>query len=75
MKLVEAEWGDSIENILHFLYVEMDLSIRDVAKELGITSKTAHKWLLMCDIKMKLKYEKMLEITELRRKLQCLKSM
>lgn len=75
MKLIEAEWSDSIENVLHFLYVEMDLPIRDVAEHLSISSKTAHKWLLMCDIKMKLKYEKMLEIMELRRKLQCSKNM
>ncbi len=75
MKLIELEWGDSIENVLHLLYVEEDMSIREVAKELGVTSKTAHNWLLMCDIKMKIKYEKMLEVMELRRKLKCSENM
>lgn len=75
MKLVETEWGDSIENVLHFLYVEMDLPIRDVAEHLCVTSKTAHNWLKLCDIKMKIKYEKMLEVVELRRKLKCLENM
>lgn len=75
MRLIELQWGDSIEKILHFLYVEEDMSIRDVADELGVSKETAYKWLLMCDIKMKIKYEKMLEIANLRRKLKCSENM
>lgn len=69
MKMVELMWGDTVENILHWLYIEEDLTIRQLSEVLEISAPTVYKWLLMCDIKMKIKYEKMLEVANIRREL------
>ena len=69
MKLIEITSGETIENLLHDMYVEKQMSIREIAFELNVHYHTINKWLKMIGIDMRLPYQKMLEIVEIRRKL------
>ena len=44
-ELIEAWKGEDVKELLLRLYIDQDLSIRDVAKELKISSSIVHKWL------------------------------
>lgn len=70
MKYIELVKNNSIENILYDLYIEKQMSIREISNELGIHYHTVNKWLKMVGIEMRLPHEKMLEIVEIKRRLK-----
>ncbi len=69
MKYIELQKGVSLEELLHSMYIEQQLSIRDIAKELGIHYHTVNSWLDEMGIKKRLPYETLLNVMEIRRKL------
>lgn len=44
-EIIEAWKEEDVKDILLRLYIDQDLSIRDVAKELKISAGIVHKWL------------------------------
>lgn len=70
MKLIEYTRGEEIENILHDLYINKELSIRQISDELGIHYHTVNKWLKLVGINMRLPQEKMLELIEIKSRLR-----
>lgn len=69
MKYIELQKGVSLEELLHSMYIEQQLSIRDIAEELGIHYHTVNSWLDKIGIKKRLPYETLLNVMEIRRKL------
>ena len=69
MKYIELQKGVSLEELLHSMYIEQQLSIRDIAEELGIHYHTVNSWLDEIGIKKRLPYETLLNVMEIRRKL------
>ena len=70
MKYIEAINGVQIEELLHKLYIEDSLSIRDISQKLGIHYHTVNKWLKLAKIDMRLPHEKLLELVEIKSRLQ-----
>ena len=70
MKYIEAMNGVSIEELLHKLYIEDSLSIRDISQKLGIHYHTVNKWLKLAKIDMRLPHEKLLELVDIKTKLK-----
>lgn len=44
-ELIEKYEKDSLENILRRLYIDEDLSIAEISKELEISVGSVHQWL------------------------------
>ncbi len=70
MKYIEAMNGVSIEELLHKLYIEDSLSIRDISQKLGIHYHTVNKWLKLAKIDMRLPHEKLLELVDIKTRLK-----
>ena len=70
MKYIETMNGVSIEELLHKLYIEDSLSIRDISQKLGIHYHTVNKWLKLAKIDMRLPHEKLLELVDIKTKLK-----
>ena len=71
MKYVELkEGGVSIEELLHSMYIEKKMSIREIADKLEVHYHTINSWLDEIGIKKRLPYETLLEVMEIRRKLE-----
>ena len=71
MKYVELkEGGVPIEELLHSMYIEKKMSIREIADKLEIHYHTVNCWLDEIGIKKRLPYETLLEVMEIRRKLE-----
>ena len=70
MKYVELVHGQDIEHILHHMYIDKRLSIRQIGDELGIHYHTINKWLRLAGINMRLPQEKMLELVEIKMRLR-----
>ena len=70
MKYLELQRGECIEDILHKMYVEERLSIRDIANELDVHYQTVNSWLKQINIDMRLPHEKLLELVEIKRMLK-----
>ena len=70
MKYLELQRGECIEDILHKMYVEERLSIRDIANELDVHYHTVNSWLKQINIDMRLPHEKLLELVEIKRMLK-----
>ena len=71
MKYVELkEGGVSIEELLHSMYIEEKMSIREIADKLEVHYHTVNSWLDEIGIKKRLQYETLLEVMEIRRKLE-----
>ena len=47
---IESEMGESIEEILRHMFVDLHLPHRVIAKELGVGYETVIKWLRMSGI-------------------------
>ena len=69
MKYIELQKGVSLEELLHSMYIEQQLSIRDIAEKLEIHYHTVNSWLDEIGIKKRLPYETLLNVMEIRRKL------
>lgn len=50
MQRMEAARGRPIEDILYDLYVRQNLTMEQVARELGVTTATVLDWLKRCHI-------------------------
>lgn len=70
MKYLELQRGECIEDILHKMYVEEGLSIRDIANELDVHYHTVNSWLKQINIEARLPHEKLLELVEIKRMLK-----
>ena len=70
MKYIEQVHGVQIEELLHKLYIEDNLSIRDISQKLGIHYHTINSWLKLAKINMRLPHEKLLEIIEIKERLK-----
>lgn len=70
MKWVEVEKGVKLEELLHDLYIEKELSIREIAEKLGVHYHTVNSWLKLMEIEARLPHEKLLELVEIKRKLK-----
>ena len=71
MKYVELkEGGVPIEELLHSMYIEEKMSIREIADKLEVHYHTINSWLDEIGIKKRLPYETLLEVMEIRRKLE-----
>lgn len=70
MKYLELQRGERIEDILHKMYVEKGMSIRDIASELDVHYHTVNSWLKQINIDMRLPHEKLLELVEIKKLLK-----
>lgn len=70
MKWVEIEKSVKLEELLHDLYIEKELSIREIAEKLGVHYHTVNSWLKLMEIEARLPHEKLLELVEIKRKLK-----
>lgn len=70
MNWVEMEKGVKLEELLHDLYIEKKLSIREIAEKLGVHYHTVNSWLKLMEIEARLPHEKLLELVEIKRKLK-----
>ena len=70
MKWVEVQKGIKLEELLHDLYIEKELSIREIAEKLGVHYHTVNSWLKLMEIEARLPHEKLLELVEIKRKLK-----
>lgn len=70
MNWVEIEKGVKLEELLHDLYIEKELSIREIAEKLGVHYHTVNSWLKLMEIEARLPHEKLLELVEIKRKLK-----
>lgn len=70
MKYLELQRGECIEDILHKMYVEEEMSIRDIADELDVHYHTVNSWLKQINIDMRLPHEKLLELVEIKKLLK-----
>ena len=70
MKWVEIEKGVKLEELLHDLYIEKELSIREIAEKLEVHYHTVNSWLKLMEIEARLPHEKLLELVEIKRKLK-----
>lgn len=70
MKWVEIQKGVKLEELLHDLYIEKELSIREIAEKLGVHYHTVNSWLKLMEIEARLPHEKLLELVEIKRKLK-----
>lgn len=70
MKWVEVQKGVKLEELLHDLYIEKELSIREIAEKLGVHYHTVNSWLKLMEIESRLPHEKLLELVEIKRKLK-----
>ena len=70
MNWVEMEKGVKLEELLHDLYIEKELSIREIAEKLGVHYHTVNSWLKLMEIEARLPHEKLLELVEIKRKLK-----
>ncbi len=70
MNWVEMEKGVKLEELLHDLYIEKELSIREIAENLGVHYHTVNSWLKLMEIEARLPHEKLLELVEIKRKLK-----
>lgn len=70
MNWVEMEKGVKLEELLHDLYIEKELSIREIAEKLGVHYHTVNSWLKLMEIEMRLPHDKLLELVEIKRKLK-----
>ena len=70
MKWVEVQKGVKLEELLHDLYIEKELSIREIAEKLGVHYHTVNSWLKLMEIEARLPHEKLLELVEIKRKLK-----
>jgi transposase-like protein len=58
MLALEEKFGIGIEELLRSLYVDQNMSITDIGKELGCTYVTIFKWLQRAGIRSrKIKFE------------------
>ena len=70
MNWVEMEKGVKLEELLHDLYIEKELSIREIAEKLEVHYHTVNSWLKLMEIEARLPHEKLLELVEIKRKLK-----
>lgn len=71
MKYIELkEGGVPIEELLYSMYIEKKMSIRKIANKLKVHYHTVNSWLDKIGIKKRLPYETLLEVMEIRRKLE-----
>ena len=71
MKYIELkEGGVPIEELLYSMYIEKKMSIREIADKLEVHYHTVNSWLDEIGIKKSLPYETLLEVMEIRRKLE-----
>ena len=70
MNWVEMEKGVKLEELLHDLYIEKELSIREIAEKIGVHYHTVNSWLKLMEIEARLPHEKLLELVEIKRKLK-----
>ena len=70
MKYIELKEGVPIEELLHSLYIEEKKSIREIANKLDINYHTVNNWLKQAEIEIRLPYERLLEVVEIRRRLE-----
>ena len=70
MKYIELKEGVPIEELLHSLYIEEKKSIREIADKLDINYHTVNNWLKQAEIEIRLPYERLLEVVEIKRRLE-----
>ena len=70
MKWIEKNEGVTIEELLHELYIEKEMSIRDISKRLNVHYHTINSWLKEMEIEMRLPHQKLLEMVEIKKKLE-----
>lgn len=70
MKWIEKEEGRSIEDLLHELYIEEEMSIREIGEKLKIHYHTVNSWLKEMEIETRLPHQKLLDMIEIKRKLE-----
>ena len=70
MKYIELREGVSIEELLYSLYIEEEKSIREIAQILDINYHTVNDWLKQAEIETRLPYQKLLEVVQIKRKLE-----
>lgn len=70
MKYIELKESSSIEELLYKLYIEEELSIKEIAKQLGVSKNTIMVWLHQIEISTRLPHQKMLEVIEIKRELK-----
>lgn len=51
MKRIEKTYGTSVENLLQDLYIEQNLTMKQIADELVLSEKTVWSWIKASGIK------------------------
>lgn len=51
IKQIELKLGGGIEEILRSMYVDQNLPVKVIAKTLGVSYATAHKWIKLAGIR------------------------
>lgn len=70
MKWIEEKEGVSLEELLRKLYIDDEKSIREVANEIGVHFNTVSSWLKKMEIETRLPHQKLLEVVQIKRKLE-----
>ena len=70
MKYIENITGNSIEELLHKLYIEEGLSIREISEKIGVHYHTVNKWLKLAKINVRLPHDKLLDLLEIKERLK-----
>lgn len=69
MKYIEMKEGAPIEELLYEFYIEKEMTIKQIATSLEISINTVNTWLRMAEIDVRLPHHKLLELVEIRKKL------
>ena len=70
MRWIEKNEGVPIEELLHALYIEEEMSIRDISKRLNVHYHTINTWLKQMEIEMRLPHDKLMDLVEVKRRLK-----
>lgn len=70
MRWIEKNEGVPIEELLHALYIEEGMSIRDISKRLNVHYHTINTWLKQMEIEMRLPHDKLMDLVEIKRRLK-----
>ena len=70
MKYIEVEQNEVLENLLHRMYIEEEQSTIEIAEKLGVHYHTINSWLKQVGIKIRLPHQKLIDLIEIKRKLE-----
>lgn len=70
MKWIELKHDKKIEDLLYEMYIEKEMSIREISSKLDIHYHTVNKWIKLIGIEMRLPHQKLLDLIDIKIKLK-----